>query len=152
MRCLVPDQAVKVNSLGKWKTALQLVAMSGMMLLHKAERVAGNAPDMLDALHWGAHASLALLWAGAFLAVRPALKPSKQSKPTKNPQGERLVCDATAGVVVVKLHGQRMGLLHTPQRPGLPGPFAAGGRPAAAAVGAATAEEVHVDCTTCFCS
>ena len=72
---VVPNQAVKVNSLGKWKTALQLSAMSAMLLLHKAERLAGNAPEVLDALHWGARASLGLLWAGAFLAVRRRMRP-----------------------------------------------------------------------------
>lgn len=63
-------QAVKVNSLGKWKTALQMGAMGGMLLLRRADTMLGSAPDVLAAVHWGARVSLLGLWAGAFLAVR----------------------------------------------------------------------------------
>lgn len=66
---MIAAQAVKVNSLGKWKTALQMVAMSGMLLLHKAQNILGSSDDVLEAIHLGARISLVLLWAGAFLAV-----------------------------------------------------------------------------------
>ena len=56
------------------------------------------------------------------------------------------VC-CVAGVVPVELYGKRVGVLHPPQRPGLPCQLAAGGRPAAPAMGTATAEEVHVKAT-----
>ena len=35
-------QAVKVNSLGKWKTALQMVAMSALLLLRNADHILGD--------------------------------------------------------------------------------------------------------------
>lgn len=35
-------QAVKVNSLGKWKTALQMVAMSALLLLRNADHILGS--------------------------------------------------------------------------------------------------------------
>lgn len=62
-------QAVKVNSLGKWKTALQMVAMSGMLLLHRPENVLGADHRALEHLQWATYACLLLLWAGAFLSV-----------------------------------------------------------------------------------
>ena len=62
-------QAVKVNSLGKWKTALQMVAMSGMLLLHRPENVLGVDHRALEHLQWATYACLLLLWAGAFLSV-----------------------------------------------------------------------------------
>ena len=64
-------QAVKVNSLGKWKTALQMVAMSGMLLLHRVENVLGSDHELLEHLQWATYACLLLLWAGAFLSVGP---------------------------------------------------------------------------------
>lgn len=64
-----PVQAVKVNSLGKWKTALQMVAMSGMLLLHRPENVLGVDHRALEHLQWATYACLLLLWAGAFLSV-----------------------------------------------------------------------------------
>ena len=68
-------QAVKVNSLGKWKTALQMVALSALLLLHKAHNVLGREEHVVEALHWAARASLFVLWAGAFLAVRSCFSP-----------------------------------------------------------------------------
>ncbi|CAL5228181.1 g11263 [Coccomyxa viridis] len=62
-------KAVKVNSLGKWKTALQMVAMSGMLLLHRPENVLGVDHRALEHLQWATYACLLLLWAGAFLSV-----------------------------------------------------------------------------------
>ncbi|EIE19561.1 CDP-diacylglycerol--glycerol-3-phosphate 3-phosphatidyltransferase [Coccomyxa subellipsoidea C-169] len=62
-------KAVKVNSLGKWKTALQMAALSALLLLHKAHNVLGRSEEVLEALHWAARAALIVLWAGAFLAV-----------------------------------------------------------------------------------
>ena len=64
--------AVKVNSLGKWKTALQMVAMVALLALRHAASPGGWArragiPDR--AVHAATRASLALLWAGALLAV-----------------------------------------------------------------------------------
>ena len=69
----IPAQAVKVNSLGKWKTALQMVAMSGMLLLHQPENVLGVDHRALEHLQWATYACLLLLWAGAFLSVRSFL-------------------------------------------------------------------------------
>ena len=63
-------QAVKVNSLGKWKTALQMVSLSGMLLLHRPENVLGVNHRALEHVRWAAYACLLLLWAGAFLSVR----------------------------------------------------------------------------------
>eukprot|EP00884_Botryococcus_braunii_P003121 jgi/Botrbrau1/1280/Bobra.0163s0063.2 len=37
-------KAVKVNSLGKWKTACQMVALSSMLLFRKGEAILGTAP------------------------------------------------------------------------------------------------------------
>ncbi len=62
---------MKVNSLGKWKTALQMVAMSGMLLLHRVENVLGSDHEHVEALQWTTYACLLLLWAGAFLSVSP---------------------------------------------------------------------------------
>ena len=60
-----------MNSLGKWKTALQMVAMSGMLLLHRVENVLGSDHELLEHLQWATYACLLLLWAGAFLSVGP---------------------------------------------------------------------------------
>lgn len=38
----IPVAAVKVNSLGKWKTALQMIAMSALLLLRNADHVLGS--------------------------------------------------------------------------------------------------------------
>ena len=59
-----------MNSLGKWKTALQMVAISGMLLLHRPENVLGVDHRVLEHLQWATYACLLLLWAGAFLSVR----------------------------------------------------------------------------------
>ena len=67
-----PVQAVKVNSLGKWKTALQMAAMSGMLLLRRPENLLGHDHARLEHAQRASHACLLLLWAGAFLSVRPA--------------------------------------------------------------------------------
>ena len=68
-----------MNSLGKWKTALQMVAMSGMLLLHRPEHVLGADHWILEHVHWGAYACLLLLWAGAFLSVGLSLSPRPAS-------------------------------------------------------------------------
>lgn len=66
---------MKVNSLGKWKTALQMVAMSAMLVFRRAEgwlpvpKTAAGKAQLISALATGMRASLALLWAGTFLAV-----------------------------------------------------------------------------------
>ena len=62
-------QAVKVNSLGKWKTALQMAAMSGMLLLRRPENLLGHDHASLEHAQRASHACLLLLWAGAFLSV-----------------------------------------------------------------------------------
>ncbi len=64
-----------MNSLGKWKTALQMAALSALLLLHKAHNVLGRSEEVLEALHWAARAALIVLWAGAFLAVRACFSP-----------------------------------------------------------------------------
>lgn len=61
-----------MNSLGKWKTALQMVAMSGMLLLHRPQNVLGADHWVLEHAQQGTCACLGLLWAGAFLSVRVA--------------------------------------------------------------------------------
>lgn len=59
--------AVKVNSLGKWKTALQMVGISSLLALRESQRLFGVAhAQLLDQLLW---ASLGLLYGGAVLAV-----------------------------------------------------------------------------------
>ena len=62
-------QAVKVNSLGKWKTALQMAAMSGMLLLRQPGNLLGHDHASLEHAQRASHACLLLLWAGAFLSV-----------------------------------------------------------------------------------
>ena len=42
VRCGLPLQAVKVNSLGKWKTALQMIAVSALLLLRNSDHVLGD--------------------------------------------------------------------------------------------------------------
>jgi len=58
--------AVRVNSLGKWKTAAQMVAMSGLLALRRGGE---RWPRHRVAVDAGVRASLALLWAGAALGV-----------------------------------------------------------------------------------
>lgn len=59
--------AVKVNSLGKWKTALQMVGISLLLALRESQRIFGVAhSQLLDQLLWGA---LGLLYGGAVLAM-----------------------------------------------------------------------------------
>ena len=59
-----------MNSLGKWKTALQMAAMSGMLLLRRPENLQGHDHAGLEHAQRAGHACLLLLWAGAFLSVR----------------------------------------------------------------------------------
>lgn len=64
--------AVKVNSLGKWKTALQMAAMVALLALRHAASPGGWARRLgipTPVVHASTRASLALLWAGALLAV-----------------------------------------------------------------------------------
>lgn len=64
--------AVKVNSLGKWKTALQMAAMVALLALRHAASPGGWArrAGIAEAtVHAATRAALALLWAGALLAV-----------------------------------------------------------------------------------
>ncbi|GAB4818680.1 hypothetical protein N2152v2_005726 [Parachlorella kessleri] len=63
------SKAVKVNSLGKWKTALQMVAMSALLLLRNADHILGDDKRVVDWVHditWGAWLAL---WVSAVLAV-----------------------------------------------------------------------------------
>ena len=46
-RMLLP-QAVKVNSLGKWKTALQMVGISALLALRHSDRLIGAARAPLN--------------------------------------------------------------------------------------------------------
>lgn len=62
-------KAVKVNSLGKWKTALQMVAMSWMFFLRKAGNLLGDKPEVLDMVQDAILVSYLLLWGGACLAL-----------------------------------------------------------------------------------
>ncbi|KAK9806079.1 hypothetical protein WJX72_000337 [[Myrmecia] bisecta] len=62
-------KAVKVNSLGKWKTALQMVGMSAMMTFRRAEYLLGNHDEMVRLIQLGTRMSLVIIWAGTFLAV-----------------------------------------------------------------------------------
>ena len=64
--------AVKVNSLGKWKTALQMVAMVALLALRHAASPGGWAQRLglsTHLVHSATRFSLGLLWAGALLAV-----------------------------------------------------------------------------------
>ncbi|RMZ54199.1 hypothetical protein APUTEX25_005355, partial [Auxenochlorella protothecoides] len=60
-------KAVKVNSLGKWKTALQMVAMTALLVLRHADLILG--PGYESGLHALVLGALAVLWLAAFLAV-----------------------------------------------------------------------------------
>ena len=51
-------QAVKVNSLGKWKTALQMVAMSALLLLRNADHILGDEKRGGWSAHLGADAQV----------------------------------------------------------------------------------------------
>lgn len=62
-------KAVKVNSLGKWKTAIQMVAMGAMLVFRKAELVVGTEPHVLEALHIASVLSYGLLFIGASLGA-----------------------------------------------------------------------------------
>ncbi|KAK9811969.1 hypothetical protein WJX73_004184 [Symbiochloris irregularis] len=62
-------QAVKVNSLGKWKTAMQMVAMSLLLACRHGDAWLGTSPEALLHLRRTAQWSLFILWAGAFFAV-----------------------------------------------------------------------------------
>jgi CDP-diacylglycerol--glycerol-3-phosphate 3-phosphatidyltransferase len=62
-------KAVKVNSLGKWKTALQMVAMSALLVARQPEVlkmgiIAG--PHLLERVVW---ISFSILWAATAMAV-----------------------------------------------------------------------------------
>jgi len=64
--------AVKVNSLGKWKTALQMVAMVALLALRHAASPGGWGHGLgvpTKVVHASTRGALALLWAGALLAV-----------------------------------------------------------------------------------
>ena len=61
--------AVKVNSLGKWKTALQMVAMSGLLLLRGPALEAASEKVFPPALALCVRVSFAALWAGAILGA-----------------------------------------------------------------------------------
>ncbi|KAL4419628.1 hypothetical protein ABPG77_008569 [Micractinium sp. CCAP 211/92] len=62
-------QAVKVNSLGKWKTALQMVAMSLLLVLRNADHLLGSEPLVLEWLHFLTWCSWIMLWAATALAL-----------------------------------------------------------------------------------
>jgi len=61
-------QAVKVSSLGKWKTAMQLVAMSLLMVLRN-DHLVGNSELVVLWLHRSALMCFGLLWASTVLAL-----------------------------------------------------------------------------------
>jgi CDP-diacylglycerol--glycerol-3-phosphate 3-phosphatidyltransferase len=61
-------QAVKVSSLGKWKTALQMTAMSGLLIL-RADHVAASMPAVMAWVRWATLASWALLVVSTALAL-----------------------------------------------------------------------------------
>ncbi len=42
--CLLPRQAVKVNSLGKWKTACQMVGLSALLAFREGHLLLGSHP------------------------------------------------------------------------------------------------------------
>lgn len=47
----------------------QMVGISALLIMRRGEMLMGTAPAGLEAVRWGSHAALAVLWAGAFLAV-----------------------------------------------------------------------------------
>lgn len=61
-------KAVKVNSLGKWKTALQLVAMSLLLLLRNGHHLLGDEEHVMRWLDWATWASFLVLWVATALA------------------------------------------------------------------------------------
>ncbi|PSC69713.1 CDP-diacylglycerol-glycerol-3-phosphate 3-phosphatidyltransferase [Micractinium conductrix] len=62
-------KAVKVNSLGKWKTALQMVAMSLLLVLRNADHLLGGEPWVLTWIHDLTWVSFMSLWVATALAV-----------------------------------------------------------------------------------
>ncbi|KAI7840613.1 hypothetical protein COHA_005635 [Chlorella ohadii] len=62
-------KAVKVNSLGKWKTALQMVAMSALLLLRNADHLLGDEPLLLEWLHYATWLAWLMLWVATVLAL-----------------------------------------------------------------------------------
>ena len=46
-----------------------MVGISALLVMRRGEVLVGTAPASLEAVRWGAHAALGVLWAGAFLAV-----------------------------------------------------------------------------------
>lgn len=61
-------KAVKVSSLGKWKTALQMTAMS-LLLVLRNDHLIGNSDFVVMWLHRATLACFAMLWGGTLLAV-----------------------------------------------------------------------------------
>ncbi|KAK9821443.1 hypothetical protein WJX81_007458 [Elliptochloris bilobata] len=49
--------------------AVKMVGISALLIMQRAEVLLGSAPRSLEAIRWGSHAALGVLWAGAFLAV-----------------------------------------------------------------------------------
>ena len=47
----------------------QMVGISALLIMARADVLVGTAPGSLEAIRWGVHAALGVLWAGAFLAV-----------------------------------------------------------------------------------
>ena len=61
-------RAVKVSSLGKWKTALQMIALSALLVLRNDHLVGGD-PATVRLLHRATLAAFGLLWASTALAL-----------------------------------------------------------------------------------
>lgn len=62
--------AVKVNSLGKWKTALQMVSMSCLLVFRNGEDlVGGDDAEVVKALHIATEVAFVFLLVAALLAV-----------------------------------------------------------------------------------
>ena len=47
----------------------QMVGISALLIMRRGEVLMGTTPAALEAVRWGSHAALGVLWAGAFLAV-----------------------------------------------------------------------------------
>lgn len=69
LRPLPTVQAVRVNSLGKWKTALQMVAMVLLLVLRKAEQLFPMGPKAIKLLHVATVVSWLTLWMATILAL-----------------------------------------------------------------------------------
>lgn len=72
-------EAVKVNSLGKWKTAMQMTGMSLLLLLRNGDHILGDEPRVVKWIHRLTQCAWISLICAAILAVFSLANYMKQS-------------------------------------------------------------------------